>query len=176
MFGTLLFPEVAIAPGAALPSESTPPEVAEPALLGIEQLAFLVGGVWVVQSGAATVCERVVWDSQHAFLLTEVTQKLAGKVTGMARGSFAWSPSRRYLLSGATGTSGSYTGGYETSSPDANTWVFAMVIGSGAQIQNVQVTMQHPSPDTLVIAQAIEQNGAWVSQSSATYTRQTTGC
>ncbi len=177
MFGALLFPEGTPAPGAgaAEADETVPPVAGKPAV-GIDQLAFLVGGVWVVQSGVATVCERVTWDDPHAFLLTEVTQKVAGKVTGQARGSFGYSPTRRYLMSCATGTSGTYTGGYETGSTGNGTWVFAMVIGSGATIQNVQVTMSNPSPDTLIIAQATLQNAVWVTQSTVTYTRHAAGC
>ena len=179
MFGALLFPEGPPAPGAgkAEAYETTPPPAAgEPVVAGIDQLAFLVGGVWVAQSGVSTVCERVTWDAEHAFLLTEVTQMVGGKVAGQARGSFGYSPTRRYLMSGATSTSGTYTGGYETGSTDGASWVFAMTIGSGATIQNVQVTMSNPSPDALVIAQATLQGGAWVTQSSVTYTRRTSGC
>jgi hypothetical protein len=75
-------------------------------------------------------------------------------------------------MSGATSTSGTYTGGYETGSTGGACWVFAMVIGSGATIQNVQVTMSNPSPDTLVIAQATLQNGVWTTVSTVTYMRQ----
>ena len=129
------------------------------------------GGVWVVESGVSKVSERVTWDAQQAFLLTEVTQTIGGKVVGLARGSFGYSPTRRYLMSGATSTSGTYTGGYETGSTADPSWIFAMVIGSGATVQNVQVTMSNPSPDALVIAQATLQNGCWVTVSTVTYTR-----
>jgi hypothetical protein len=176
MFGALLFPDGLSAPGAgkteADASAPPGPIFGEPQPEGIDQLAFLVGGVWVAQSGSATVSERVTWDAEHAFLLTEVTQMLGGKVAGQARGSFGYSPTRRYLMSGATSTSGTYTGGYETGSTGGASWIFAMTIGSGATIQNVQVTMSNPSPDSLVIAQATLQNGAWVTQSAVTYTRQ----
>jgi hypothetical protein len=179
MFGALLFPDAIPAAGAGgtgADGSAPPPAAGKAALSGIDQLAFLVGGVWVAESGASTVCECVTWDAQQAFLLTEVTQKIAGNVVGLARGSFGYSPTRRYLMSGATSTSGTYTGGYETGSTGGASWVFAMVIGSGSTLQNVQVTMSNPSPDALVIAQATLQSGVWVTVSTVTYQRRPNGC
>ncbi|MEO8504416.1 MAG: hypothetical protein ABI609_11010 [Acidobacteriota bacterium] len=174
MFGSLLFD---LAPGvpAAKPLSGAPPPPAAPAgptPQGIQALAFLVGGVWATTSGAATVSERVVWDATETFLMTEVIQSVSGQPAGLARGYFGYAPAAQTLLSSALSTSGTYTGGYETSSPDANTWVFAMMCGSGPNIQSVQVTMQHASADELTIAQAIQVDGAWVTKGSATYLRQ----
>lgn len=185
MFGTLLFGSTLDAPYAPAPPgvpfealiaapAALPPAapVVGPTPTGLSALGFLVGGVWVTTAGQATVAERVTWDPLHTFLLSEVTQSLAGKPAGLGRGYFGYAPALQCLLSSALATSGTYTGGYETASPDSNTWVFAMICGLGAQIQNVQVTMQHPSADQLVIAQAIQQGGVWVPRSSATYWRQ----
>jgi len=180
MHGALVFATegaVASAKAGGAPAPMPGPG-GEPAAVGIEQLAFLVGGVWVAAQVSMTVCERVSWDAEQRFLLTEVTQEIGGQVVGEARGSFGYSPSRRYLMSGATSTSGTYTGGYEVASSgtgDGCAWVFAMVIGSGAQIQNVQVTMRHPSTDQLVIEQAMLQGGVWITQGSVTYLRQAAG-
>ncbi len=178
MFGSLLFEledawptqagtQVTIVDQAAIGLAS-----GGPIARGIADLAFLVGGVWVTQSGSTSVGERVEWGAGHSCLLTEVTQVVAGKVAGLARGTFGYSPAKQYLMSNALSSTGSYTAGYQTGAPDATTWVFAMLCGSGAQVMNVQVTMKHPAPDQLVIAQAIQQSGAWVPQSSTTYHRQ----
>jgi hypothetical protein len=101
---------------------------------------------------------------------------VGGKVAGQARGSFGYSPTRRYLMSGATSTSGTYTGGYETGSTDGASWVFAMTIGSGSTVQNVQVTMSNPSPDALGHRAGDAAGRRLGDQSSVTYTRRTSGC
>jgi hypothetical protein len=172
MFGSMLFPEVAtpVTDGPVLNAPAAPTPGGALAS-GIDDLAFLVGGEWVASSATVTVIERVTWDATHTFLLTEVTQLVGSRPAGLARGSFGYSPTLSYLMSGANGTSGTYTGGYQSGAPDATTWVFAMVLGLGATVANVQVSMSHPDVDTLVIEQALDQNGAWVVKSSTTYAR-----
>lgn len=144
----------------------------KPAPVGLAALGFLVGGVWVASSGQTTVAERVTWAAVPSFLVSEVAQTVAGRPGALARGYFGYAPATKVLLSSALSTSGTYTGGYQTGAPAADSWVFAMVIGQGASIRNVQVTMGHPSADELVIAQATEKGGLWVPQSSLTYHRQ----
>lgn len=174
MFGSLLFPQRPFDHEAELGAPGTPAKppapIVPPTVAGLAQLDFLVGGVWVTTHGASTIGERVQWDAAHTFLLTEVTTLTGDVVVGLARGSFGYAPQQQCLMSNAVSTSGTYTGGYSTAC-GADTWVFAMMVGCGAAVQSVRVTMEHPSADELVFTQAVEQDGEWVAQPPVTYQR-----
>ncbi|MDX1631685.1 MAG: hypothetical protein R3234_07480 [Thermoanaerobaculia bacterium] len=164
MIGALLhLPE--ITPGDAR-------DLSGDARAGIEQLAFLVGGVWVARTGSQTTEERCAWWLDESVIATDVTSRKEGEVVATARGMFAWDSAGQDLLSIAASDQGFFVYSRQTGGSEAPpTWVFQAHY-RGAVEQERRITMSHPAADRLVIAQALRRDdGSWKSLGEATYER-----
>ena len=131
---------------------------------GIEQLALLVGGVWVAQYDAgdpsAQVAERCTWGLGERFIFTEVTQSLGGAVVATARGAFGYDPAAGELRSWSFSSAGSFQSAVQTGGGAVPpSWVFLSTSSRSGGGQ-AEVTMSHLEPDALSIAQQPIGGGA----------------
>ena len=152
-------------PAAATPElpPDEPPAFGAPGA-GIEQLAFLVGGVWVAHydegDPSAQIAERCTWGLGERFIFTEVTQSLDGAVVATARGAFGYDPVAGELRSWSFSSAGTFQSAVQTGGGAVPpSWVFLSTLyrsGGG----EAQVTMTHTAPNVLSIAQQPVGSGA----------------
>ena len=140
---------------------------------GIQQLAFLVGGVWVARTNGQVTEERCAWWLDDSAIATDVVSRQDGKVVSTARGLFVWDPVGEALLSMAASSSGVLVFSRQTGGTDRPpSWIFDARY-EGTMEQRRRITMSHPSEDELVIAQALrDEDGSYRPLGEATYYRE----
>lgn len=155
-----------------LPASALVPAGAEDGK-GIQQLAFLVGGVWVARADGQVTEERCAWWLDETVIATDVTSLQGGKVAATARGMFVWDPVQSVLVSSAASSVGMVVLSVQTGGSESPpTWIFDARY-RGAVDQRRRITMSHPSDDELVIAQALrKEDGTYEPLGSVTYHRE----
>ena len=146
----LLLRRPSAAPTAVSPTPAVPGEP-----VGVDQLAFLVGGSWVARpypdDPTASLAETCTWALAGRVIVTSVVSKAGGAVVGTAHGVFEWDPVARALRSQSASSSGTWQSalqtGYQAAPPS---WRFHSTTGGAVRGQS-RMTMSHLAPDELAI-------------------------
>lgn len=125
---------------------------------GVDQLAFLIGGVWIAHSEDGTIEERCTWWLDETVIGTDVISRRNGKVVAAAHGLLTWDPVRELLVSMTFSDAGFLVLGTQSGSSEVPpSWIFDARY-EGAVQQRRRITMSRPADDELVITQELRQD------------------